>query len=103
MKKTRYHEAGHYRLGAGNLADTTACEVIERFKVATGTTNVKDLANWLDTKECDIADAKRKNIIPYIWLQKLTEKKSEYAPAWVLSGKSGTLWSCFPCDADILQ
>ena len=82
---------GYHQLGQGEYVEITADDVLERFKEATGTKNMFELAEWLGVRTALICDVKRRNIMPVAWLQLLAVKRSEYNLVWLLTGQGKKL------------
>lgn len=83
---------GVHWLGMGELRQVTAAAVYRRFKEATGTRTLAELSVWLETKPEWIRDAKKREIVPVVWLGRLLLKQSDYTPHWVLTGRGPKRW-----------
>lgn len=84
---------GFHRMGEGEYAKVSAADVIERMKKATYCTNLYELAIRLKASHTDIRDAKRRNIIPVVWLRELTLSHGETSLIWIMTGQIDEAWN----------
>ena len=84
---------GFYQMDEGQLAGVSAASVVKRIKLATHCSNLYELAIHLKTSHADIRDAKRRNIIPKVWLRELMKTHAETSPIWILTGKIDGAWN----------
>lgn len=84
---------GFHQMGEGEYVGSSATDVVKRMKQATRCTNLYELAIHLKTSHADIRDAKRRNIIPVIWLRELVTTHGETSPVWLLTGKIDEAWN----------
>lgn len=84
---------GFHQMDQGAYADISAADVIKRMKQATGCANLYELALHLKTSHKNIRDAKRRNIIPVIWLRVLVQSHGETSPIWLLTGQIDDAWN----------
>ena len=89
---TYWAPEGYHQLGEGEYAGVTASAVLERFREATKTKTMFELADWLGVRASFVSDVQRRNIMPVAWLRLLVERKSEYNPTWVLTGQGEKFW-----------
>ena len=80
-------------MGEGEYVEISAADVIKRMKQATGCTDLHELAICLKASHADIRDAKRRNIIPVVWLRELMKIHGETRPVWLLTGKVDEAWN----------
>ena len=92
-----------YHLGVGRMKDVTPDELFARLKLATSTTNITDLAAWLDWPVSRVRKAKKCGVIPVEWLGMLSRKKSPYAPGWVLTGEGSPFSGLPEAESEMLQ
>ena len=84
---------GFHQMGKGGYAGISAEDVIKRMKKATHCTNLYELAIHLKTSHMDIRDAKRRNIIPLVWLRELVQSHGETSPIWIMTGHIDEAWN----------
>lgn len=84
---------GFHKMGEGEYAAISAADVIRRMKQATRCTNLYELAIHLKVSHVDIRDAKRRNIIPVVWVRELIRTHGETSPLWLLTGKVDEAWN----------
>lgn len=84
---------GFHQMGQGQYAESSAADVIKRMKQATRCTNLYELAIHLKTSHKAIREAKRRNIIPVVWLRVLVQSHGETSPNWLLTGKIDDAWN----------
>lgn len=84
---------GFYQMGEGEFAGISAASVVKRMKLATHCSNLYELAIHLKTSHADIRDAKRRNIVPKVWLRELMQTHAETSPSWLLTGKIDEAWN----------
>lgn len=88
-----YESEGFHQMGQGEYAGISAADVIKRMKQATRCTNLYELALHLKTSHKEIRDAKRRNIIPVMWLRVLVQSHGETSPNWLMTGKIDDAWN----------
>ena len=84
---------GFHQMGEGEYAGSSAADVIKRMKQAAHCTNMYELAIHLKTRYSHMADAKRRNIMPIVWLREFVKKYSETSPRWLLTGEIDEAWN----------
>lgn len=84
---------GFHQMGEGEYVGISAADVVKRMKQATCCTNLYELAIHLKTSHVDIRDAKRRNIIPIVWLRELMRTHVETSPVWLLTGQIDEAWN----------
>lgn len=84
---------GFHRMNEGEYAGSSAADVVNRMKKAANCTNIYELAIYLKTSQPSITDAKRRNIIPIVWLRVFMEKYPETSPVWLLTGEVDEAWN----------
>ena len=84
---------GFYQMDEGQLVGVSAASVVKRMKSVTYCANLYELAIHLKTSHVDIRDAKRRNIIPKVWLRELMKTHAETSPVWILTGRIDETWN----------
>lgn len=84
---------GFHQMGEGDYVGISAAEVVERMKMVTHSTNLYELAIHLKTSHKYIRDAKRRNIIPLVWIRELITSHGETSPAWIMTGRIDEAWN----------
>ena len=90
---------GYHQLGRDLCKDIEWDDVYARFKMATGATNKRDLANCLGARVSWLNECRRLQIVPVKWLRRLVLLKSDYTPQWVLRGSGAPRWEGWELDS----